>query len=375
MPSHAICLVLSRIALILLLAPWVTIADATEREPRRLVAVSCSWRPGRPRRVTALDLEGEGLDGQIPPCISNLTHLARVHLPFNKLRGPVPPELGQLSRLRYINLSSNALSGAIPDELASCSSLQVIASKNNSFGGGIPAALFNSSLIQVIDLRKNNLSGTIPHLVPYSTSLDVLVLTENSLSGDAYGGGVEACRWRRKGVERVVLAGVGGDGGESGAGSKAGALTVDSDGGEEGGEGERGAPRQRAGGWWKAGQGKDKKDDGEMEAAHERDCLLPRAAAQPLPTLPHPHPPPSPSPTHRRRWARVLTKLRAGRLPPPPPLSAAVVAVDSPNPAPAQLPSSATRPAVPPTPHLAAPEPASSVGPTCRRRPSLYGRW
>jgi hypothetical protein len=55
---------------------------------------------------------------------------------------------------------------------------------------------------------------------------------EKEGKGDACGGGVEACRWRRRRVERVVLTGVEGDAGESGV------LTVYSDGGEGGG-GER----------------------------------------------------------------------------------------------------------------------------------------
>ncbi|CAN6333846.1 unnamed protein product, partial [Urochloa humidicola] len=100
--------------------------------------VSCiSRRHGNaPHVVAALDLEAEGLVGLIPPCISNLTNVARIHLPFNQLVGPMPPELGRLRRLKYINLSSNALSGVIPAELASCSGLRIISLKNNSFDGG-----------------------------------------------------------------------------------------------------------------------------------------------------------------------------------------------------------------------------------------------
>ncbi|CAL4892338.1 unnamed protein product [Urochloa decumbens] len=123
--------------------------------------VSCSRRHGPDPRVTSLDLEGEGLVGQISPCISNLTYLARIHLPFNQLSGLMPSELGLLGRLMYINLSSNG------------------------FNGGIPAALFRISLMQVFDLRGNNLSGEIPHLLPNtSSSLNFLGLTRNRLSGE-----------------------------------------------------------------------------------------------------------------------------------------------------------------------------------------------
>nr|CAB3462027.1 unnamed protein product [Digitaria exilis] len=113
--------------------------------------ISCSAR-----RVTALDLEGQGLGGQIPACISNLTHLARIHLPLNQLRGPVPSELGQLRRLEYMNLSSNALSGLIPHELGFCSGLGVISLKNNSFDGGpIPDSIGKLHNMFALNMTKN----------------------------------------------------------------------------------------------------------------------------------------------------------------------------------------------------------------------------
>lgn len=146
---------------------------------------------GALRVVTGLSLEGEGVAGQIPPCISNLTYLTRIHLPFNSLGGALPPEIGRLRRLRYVNLSSNALTGAIPTELASCSALRVVSLKKNNLSGGIPAALFkNCYSIQKVDLRMNNLDGPIPDLLPYhsstdtSSSLQLLGLTQNNLSGE-----------------------------------------------------------------------------------------------------------------------------------------------------------------------------------------------
>ncbi|CAN6333780.1 unnamed protein product [Urochloa humidicola] len=71
----------------------------------RWQGISCSRLHGHPRRVIALDLEGEGIVGQIPPCISNLTYLARIHLPFNEFHGPMPPALGQLRKLSDFGLS------------------------------------------------------------------------------------------------------------------------------------------------------------------------------------------------------------------------------------------------------------------------------
>ena len=92
--------------------------------------VTCSKR--HTSRVVALDLESLHLDGQIPPCIANLSLLRSIHLPNKQLQGPIPAELGQINGLRYLNLSSNNLSGMIPSTLSSCSRLQVLDLGSNS---------------------------------------------------------------------------------------------------------------------------------------------------------------------------------------------------------------------------------------------------
>ncbi|CAL4899550.1 unnamed protein product [Urochloa decumbens] len=223
MSPHAVCVAFSsRTALIILfVAPWVVTAGPSLNQiystndraallcikshlfkPNNLTrglatwsnssqnfcrwhGVSCSRRHANaPRVVVALDLEGEGLVGQIPPCISNLTNVARIHLPLNQLVGPMPPELGRLGKLKYINLSSNSLSGVIPAELASCSGLRIISLRNNSLDGGIPAAFFNCSSIQVIDLLMNSLYGPIPSSLGNLSSLVSLFAAGNHLTGD-----------------------------------------------------------------------------------------------------------------------------------------------------------------------------------------------
>ncbi|KAF8659785.1 hypothetical protein HU200_058249 [Digitaria exilis] len=149
--------------------------------------ISCSAR-----RVTALDLEGQGLGGQIPACISNLTHLARIHLPLNQLRGPVPSELGQLRRLEYMNLSSNALSGLIPHELGFCSpitlynlsSLTFLGLGNNGFVGKLPSTMgITLPNIKTIAMSVNKLEGEIPKSLANATNLVYIFLAKNSFSG------------------------------------------------------------------------------------------------------------------------------------------------------------------------------------------------
>uniref|UniRef100_J3LPW4 Leucine-rich repeat-containing N-terminal plant-type domain-containing protein n=1 Tax=Oryza brachyantha TaxID=4533 RepID=J3LPW4_ORYBR len=107
-------------------APWSTIPSlqvsalltlGLRGDARDMPGISCSKT--QPSRVTALDLESSGLNGQLPPCVANLTSLTRIHLPNNQLGGQIPPEIGQLTMLSYLNLSSNKFSGMILENLSS----------------------------------------------------------------------------------------------------------------------------------------------------------------------------------------------------------------------------------------------------------------
>ncbi|XBI39476.1 hypothetical protein VPH35_124238 [Triticum aestivum] len=143
--------------------------------------VTCSKRHAS--RVTALDLESLDLDGQIPPCIGNLTFLTKIHIPNNQLTGQIPPELGQLNRLWYLNLSTNNLTGRIPSTLSSCVHLQAIDLGSNSLDGVIPPSLSQCSDMQQLSLGHNKLSGGIPEGLGMLRNLAVLRLATNSLTG------------------------------------------------------------------------------------------------------------------------------------------------------------------------------------------------
>ncbi|VAH54635.1 unnamed protein product [Triticum turgidum subsp. durum] len=144
--------------------------------------VTCSKR--HTSRVVALDLELLHLDGQIPPCIANLTLLTRIHLPSNQLTGLIPAELGLLSRLQYLNLSSNNLGGMIPNNLSTCSQLRVIDLGSNFINGEIPPNLSQCSNIQQLNLDDNKLTGGIPEGLGTLRNLSVLRLAGNTLTGN-----------------------------------------------------------------------------------------------------------------------------------------------------------------------------------------------
>ncbi|XP_047074162.1 receptor kinase-like protein Xa21 isoform X2 [Lolium rigidum] len=202
----------------------------------------CSW-PGvtcgkkHASRVRAIDLESLGLDGQIPPCIGNLTFLRRINLRGNLLNGRIPPEgdippglancvnltevyldsnvlhgsipvgfgvlpklsilflpsnnltghipysLGSSPSLTYVNLTHNSLTGGIPPLLANSSSLEALDFEHNDLCGEIPPALFNSSSLVLINFKQNNLFGSVPHF-SHTSPLISLDLTFNNLAGE-----------------------------------------------------------------------------------------------------------------------------------------------------------------------------------------------
>ncbi|KAL5988106.1 hypothetical protein ACLOJK_035869 [Asimina triloba] len=145
--------------------------------------VSCSRR--HQQRVTALNLTGFDLGGQISPRLANLSFLRMLRLSDNKLTGRIPPELCRLFRLQYLHLSRNSLSGDLPLEIiTNCTELGLLALNGNAdIHGRIPAELGSLSKLTVLDLGHNSFVGEIPPPLGNLSSLMQLFLNGNNLSG------------------------------------------------------------------------------------------------------------------------------------------------------------------------------------------------
>ena len=72
---------------------------------------------GTPQRVTALNLAGLGLDGELSGLLGNLTGLTTLNLSGNTLTGMLPSKLGQLTSLTNVSLSGTGFSGCAPPVL------------------------------------------------------------------------------------------------------------------------------------------------------------------------------------------------------------------------------------------------------------------
>ena len=158
--------------------------------------VSMNWMTNEPlhswagvgtnlqNRVTALDLRVNGLSGEIPADLGDLSALTRLFLTRNELTGEIPTGLGDLLNLRLLSLSSNRLTGGIPAELGNLSDLTGLYLWGNELTGEIPHELGELSKLERLYLDQNQLTGEVPPELGNLTNLEYLYLYRNALEGE-----------------------------------------------------------------------------------------------------------------------------------------------------------------------------------------------
>ena len=134
-------------------------------------------------RVCALNLQGNGLSGQIPEELGNLTNLTNLYLSENQLSGEIPAELGNMANLGWLYIGENRLTGEIPPELGNIAGLVILSLDRNLLSGDIPAGLGNLTNLTELHLSWNQLSGEIPGELGSLTNLTRLYLSFNQLTG------------------------------------------------------------------------------------------------------------------------------------------------------------------------------------------------
>ncbi|KAI3721125.1 hypothetical protein L2E82_32129 [Cichorium intybus] len=143
--------------------------------------VSCGKRH---RRVTALRLDSQGLEGSLSPHVGNLSFLRGLFLWNNSFQGTIPHELGRLSRLSFLDFGSNKFSGVIPTNLSRCSNIEQLGLHNNMLVGSIPKEFSFLSKLTFIVLDNNKLTGGIPPVLGNIISMQVFSASENPLGGN-----------------------------------------------------------------------------------------------------------------------------------------------------------------------------------------------
>jgi Leucine-rich repeat (LRR) protein len=140
--------------------------------------VTCVMDQGQ-EHVSAIELDENGLTGQLPPSLSDLPYLEAFSAKGNDIRGSIS-ELSGLTKLVYFNVSRNQLAGAIPP-LAGLTVLEYFDVGANQLGGSIPS-LSGLTNLQIFGIYYNHLAGPIPSFAGL-TNLQFFVAGENQLTG------------------------------------------------------------------------------------------------------------------------------------------------------------------------------------------------
>ncbi|XP_071734449.1 putative receptor-like protein kinase At3g47110 [Rutidosis leptorrhynchoides] len=147
----------------------------------------CEWSGvtcgKRHKRVTALRLSSQGLEGSLSPHVGNLSFLRELWLVNNSFHKTIPHELGRLFKLQIINLDENKFNGTIPTNLSGCSNLKTLRLYGNKLVGSIPKEISLLTKLTTLALSDNRLTGGIPSFLGNITSLEMISLIQNPFGG------------------------------------------------------------------------------------------------------------------------------------------------------------------------------------------------
>ncbi|RLM56041.1 tyrosine-sulfated glycopeptide receptor 1 [Panicum miliaceum] len=112
-----------------------------------------------------------------------LNNLIILDVGSNGLRGNIPDSIGQLSRLEELHLDNNLMSGELPSALGNCTGLRYITIRNNSFKGDLSRVNFSRLDLRTADFSMNNFTGTVPESIYACSNLIALRLAFNKFHG------------------------------------------------------------------------------------------------------------------------------------------------------------------------------------------------
>ncbi|KAL7250026.1 hypothetical protein ACSBR1_012093 [Camellia fascicularis] len=134
-----------------------------------------------------LDLSNNNLTGTILPCLSNFSDSLKVlNLKGNNFQGPIPHSYNRGNKLKMIDFSDNKLQGKVPRSLASCTELEILDLSNNLIDNTFPLWLGDLTKLQVLILRSNKFYGAIgnPKIKLELPNLHIIDLSHNGFTGD-----------------------------------------------------------------------------------------------------------------------------------------------------------------------------------------------
>jgi len=134
-------------------------------------------------QVTTIDLQGQGLQGQLPldeGLWKNLNTVQNINLAQNSISGFLPPQMSALNSLEYFSVGSNQLESILPVSWDVLANLKGVDLSGNKLFGNLPEQWSNLTSLQAIDLSDNNFSGEIPASWAQLSSLDAASFAGNT---------------------------------------------------------------------------------------------------------------------------------------------------------------------------------------------------
>ena len=139
---------------------------------------------GKVKSLHSIDLSGnEGIFGQIPSELSQITYLVELRLNELSLTGTIPTELGTLEELEiFILKGSNGLVGGIPSEIFLPNLKALDLSQNPTLQARIPPEIENAKRLNLLNLGNTGLTSPLPTEIGQMFGLVYLDVSENLLS-------------------------------------------------------------------------------------------------------------------------------------------------------------------------------------------------
>jgi len=123
--------------------------------------ITCDTK-SRPARIFAIDLSNNGLAGEIPHNVGNLTSLRTITLSNNRIQGTLPESFGACDRLEYFSVEINQIHGRIPQSFGRLRQLKWLSLYNNHLSGHVPKEILRLGSLTHVFLQQNRLEGERP---------------------------------------------------------------------------------------------------------------------------------------------------------------------------------------------------------------------
>ena len=132
-------------------------------------------------RVVDINLDYNGLDGDLPSDLSQATALQIITMYSNGLTGDIPHGLFTIQSMQVIDLNSNSITGSLP-AIISMANLTHLALYGNKIKSVFPRSL-DAPKLQVLDVSDNMITDYLPQDLSSSVNLTDLIVSRNQLRG------------------------------------------------------------------------------------------------------------------------------------------------------------------------------------------------